>query len=494
MSANVLLLDRRFRQTLVFAVSAYVGIVVLAFPGHYTPDSSLMLQQAFGLMPSDNWHSPYLVQFFGVLGFLNLPILPWLVQIALYVFSMSLLWFYSRRRVSKVVIIVGVFSPIGLAISGVLWKDSWIACAFLGLLAACALARRAKGWTVVLVSFLGLVILISRPTAFPLVFPVAVWIWRSTEVTVFIKRFRWSPSLRARLSLMVSFMAILVVASGLLSLGGSRLTDRVLAPESATFVWDIVAISSLTGRNLVPADVQTTRECSVSDLREQYSTVLVDPALFTDDACVYVLLPESFGSQLSFVASSATTVRGPSVSDWFSVVASHPSAYLFHRLGVATQLLGLRSDYSPLDFGSTVDVGNQAMVGASIARVGLPSTTSKLHGGYHFLVSQLSLEPLKDFLRPVFVLLIALCVSFYLYRFHRFSAFVVISGLAVLFFILITIFTAPGAVVRYFFPVYIWSGVLIVCWLETGPGCLSRRLLNGRKSSVGSERPGSAQD
>ena len=317
----------------VAATLVVAFFLALLFPGAFTFDSIIMVEQADDTVVDTNWHPPVAIEVWAfLLVFVRSAVGLWVAQtvglgLAFYSVARSLT---SKVALALLVVVVVGFPPF-LQVVAPLWKDSQLAIVYLAALGLSS--RPATTWPKrVALGLVALAIVALRFNAFLL---AILPLWRLVESLpeAYWRRsvFRWVGSRPVLLALGLTFGITAAT-----SYTGSLLVERSLAPQNPTQVWDMVGILVEGGDVEFSARMQRQPPCSEQEIIATYDPGSVGPLTYGDDTCFAIIWPDDYEVH-SLRAEENNQV---STGAWIATIVDNPGPYARHRMAATTSLVG----------------------------------------------------------------------------------------------------------------------------------------------------------
>lgn len=448
------------------AMVLVVTLVVLVYPGLYSPDTVLIVWQGRGQAPRTSWHPQALVEIWGLIDQISGSASTiWLAQTALFGVGAFLLVRLARRKSGASTAVVVLMLPPVLAMVISVWKDTQLGLVWLIL--GC-LAVRYEGERRQMIGLLACalsVAVIRYNSPFLALLPLVLVI--ETE------RHRLRPAWPRFSTALIAVAGIVTLgAAGLLS--GLLVSARSVHPENVSMAWDIVGAGLRSGHIDLPAPAQRVPECTTDEYRSQYNPATSDFLVFPEEACVDLVLAEEYDEQLAGPTSRI------SLADWLGALSNSPGGYLEHRVAVTANLLGLEgvpagTAYytNPPSAGSFVDVEPRPL-SAEVFRFVRWSTRSL---GLLYL--------------PIVWLAVSILGLFFINDSVRRRRATLIVGTVVVN-LAVTAILTPAGDLRYSFPLLTTAMVVITLAADRSPSNVHRRLVAG--SDPGGARVSSEPD
>jgi hypothetical protein len=356
----------RGRGALALACLAlFAATVLLLFPGRLGPDEADMLRQAEAGLFND-WHAPILsalwsigIRFEPKSGFVHL------VEIALYFLgafaAAASLWARGGRLAALAVIAFSILPLTWIALTAAGSKDVFLAAVM--MCAAAALARfgksRGAGSAITLLLAAAIAVNLRQNAIFAVVPLLAAAAWTLTQD-------RLAPLLCfAASTLAACLLSLALLAGGVLA--GRTMGVQPSNLAAALFIFDIAGISAQSGED---ASGGLLGARFFDTLDDCYEPVYWDPyaawgrcagtwhALFGQEVSEHPPEPDEwagiFGRAMAGKPADAA-IKQRLFRQWLAAIATHPLAYLRHRLAHFRADIGLGGELGGM---SWVDVSS----------------------------------------------------------------------------------------------------------------------------------------
>ncbi len=299
-----------------------LAVAIAFWPGYVTVDGIDQLRQGrMGVYNS--WHPPLLSWLWGRLDSLwPGPQSLMLLQCGLFCLGIGLLaWRFTRSAAGAAVVLATGLFPVNFKLLGEVGKDTQLAAALLAAVGLLAWAeRRESRWPIapaLLLCFYGCAI---RHNALPAAAPLLAY------AAAILFRGRSRPW----------WIVAATLASTFAFATGTWLVDDALTRGRPTYVFqqvmlhDLAALSLAEHRSLFPAYLREgPHALSLERIAREYSPRSIDGLAWPPN-----------GEQKLYFSADANEVA-TLVAAWRGAVASHPAAYLRHRILCFDFLLGL---------------------------------------------------------------------------------------------------------------------------------------------------------
>jgi hypothetical protein len=419
-------------RALWFALMGFTLTFSLQFPGVYSPDSVLILQQASNLAPNSNWHSPVLRELWQIitLGGVH-PVWLFVTQVLVFSYIIYISTKGIKRFSHALIMFFVLLNPVTLNIVSFVSKDSAIL--LIVLLIYSLYFHQRNVWNKRQIIFITLCMIFAsslRVNVVILFIPLIVDFFRN--------HLRNETQCRKLNVTRGSSASVFMIIALSLSLN-TLLSGRDLSPQNVVPLWDVTGISVRTGRILIPNDFQASPKCSLEELGSQYSTRIMDPLLWGENACLSTMLPEDYIEQSKKYQKTGEFSSAFPLSQWLKIVVSNPIPYLEHRIAVGANLLGITNPPT----GTLLKSSAPSAISVNVD----PNFNNYLHNTvYKALEEQ---KWMGIFFLPI-IWLLALVIFLMKVSSHR-RKIVLISTFA---FTFGTILISPGTDLRYLYPVF----------------------------------------
>ena len=321
------------KTSIISKLPVLLGVLfflIVFFPGSYSADTVLLLQQAKGMVPDTNWHTPVLREIWSVLSINGrYPVNIFIFQTAIFAVSIVLYLRVANEK-SKYLVYFAFINPITFNIVGFVSKDTFI---FLGIIFLYG-------------AYINLQENSTDEKYFWLIFGITIIAsFRINVIIIFIPLLHWITCHLKRNSKLSSFSkarVTLTVLIGVLLISNTAnwaFSGRELSPQGVISLWDLAGISSRTNTMVIPNEY--LNDCPLEKLKYQYSTRISDQLFWGPESCFSTTLPEEYEEQLKNrreIGSYSTILP---ISTWLQGIIKYPTEYLRHRLDVGSNLLGI---------------------------------------------------------------------------------------------------------------------------------------------------------
>ena len=307
------------------------GLTLFAFyPGMMSPDSIASLNEGrSGIIYDQN--SPLMSYLWGCLDLLVAgPALMLALQVGTFWIAIAFLWEATHREsiLLGLALVLFPFMPQILSQLPVVWKDVGMATALLMATSLVYFAQKRKSKFALLLSpvFL-LYAFAARLNSIPAVLPIAIWTGFVAASLFDLKIGRGIAT-----AIGVSYFALMLAAAFAVQM--SITGGRTSYPFQFVMLYDLAAISLSNNETTFPAYIAESKDFSMEKVKANYDSTTVGGLVYegqTRDG-----LPPAL--PVTENAESIAELR----SKWFTQIVANPAVYLSHRLGVFTQLIGLR--------------------------------------------------------------------------------------------------------------------------------------------------------
>jgi len=306
--------------------------LLLYAPGYMSKDSLTQLAQARSGIFNDN-HPPLMAATWSIMDRISAgPFGMLMLQALLFWIGIGVFFAYTQGWVAVRTVcaaLVGFFPPV-FGLLGTIWKDIFMLGALVLAVGLIVLFQRKKGIILALAIFSLLVVACSlRHNALVAIPPLVFWLVHSLR---FVKaRLRKWTLIRAVLLALAGSAVAYLCSSGL----SSRLVSTNTCFWQVLAAYDITGISVRSNQVLFPPDCRIlSRPPTLEQLRAVYSTYSVLPLYrgWVDD---------TGPKQPLFVRTVSKDALSNLSTLWLESVGRHPGAYLAHKWGAFSRLIGL---------------------------------------------------------------------------------------------------------------------------------------------------------
>ena len=270
----------------------FLVVTVCFWPGHMSADTLLMIDQASGVLPITDQHSPFLIWLWSLAWPLGIgPAEVFAVQVAVFLLGAYLVARAAFGRLGASIVAVCVaLSPPVLGYLGTISRDTW----FVGLLLLCfgllILSTRRQGraatLALALAALAGFLAVTTRQNAAP---AVALAFAALILLLPIARLGRMRPWVRGTVALAAG-SALALVLVGLVVAGGRAAGVDQVRPQQQLYIYDLAQLSIREGRSLFPESVYPS-----GDVATLEATASVDspvPLIFGPDAPIPVPLSD----------------------------------------------------------------------------------------------------------------------------------------------------------------------------------------------------------